>query len=118
MDYKLAKQLKEAGFPQFNSEYAYAKVATHQDKLGKWQYKIQKVQHTFQAGIEFVACPTLSELIDAVGDNFRLQNSKPGLWQADTCGDFNKWDDKKHILGTGKTPEEAVAKLYIALNEK
>lgn len=66
--------------------------------------------------IGFLA-PTLEELIEACGENFRLQNSKPGLWQADTCGDFNEWDKERHVFATGKTSLIAVANLFLKLNE-
>lgn len=60
----------------------------------------------------------LTSLLEACGKDFRLQNSNPSLWQADNCGDFNQWDKDEHTFGTGLTPEEAVANLWLALHKK
>lgn len=65
-----------------------------------------------------VKIPTLSELIEVCGDRFfsletddRTESNK---WIAMRGGD---WETKEKI-GIGKTPEEAVAKLYLKLKEK
>lgn len=62
--------------------------------------------------------PTLSELIEACGEKpIRIQSYWSGndlLWQADTSGNFLV--DGNQVAGTGKTPEEAVANLWLALN--
>ena len=95
MNYELAKKLKDAGFKQGNE---------NGQECDEW--------------IDGYYIPTLSELIEACGENFRLQTSKPFLWQADNCGDFNEWDNEKYIAGTGNTSKEAVANLWLALNKK
>jgi len=81
MNYKLAKQLKEAGFP----------------------------------GIEWMTDgggePTLSELIEAVGDKFgRLEKTESNWKCLPKPSDNLDWT-------VGETPSEAVAKLYLKLNQ-
>ena len=95
MTYKLAKQLKDAGFPQrtFDVETHYA---------GK----------CFE---DRCYIPTLSELIDACGlEIWSLERIVINLKQ--------KWYANYECSGVpktnGKTPEEAVAKLWIKLNKK
>ena len=98
MNYKLAKQLKDAGFPQHNIGRALCPCRNRKAGNERVDYCI----------------PTLSELIDACGnDDFELTR-------------FNKkWcarmlNEHKYgiIYGFGKTPEEAVAKLYLKLCQK
>ena len=81
MDYALAKQLKDAGFP----------------------------------GLSGLAEPTLTELIEACGERFEsLNRHGEGAWGAEG------WptDNTTPLLVVGSTPEEAVAKLWLALNGK
>lgn len=86
MNYELAKQLKDAGFPL------------------KWSLVPGEV-YTREAHV-----PTLSELIEACGLGFyTLINNLNSKWSAVR-------DDRSHYVGT--TPEEAVAKLWLALNNK
>ena len=107
MEYKLAKQLKEAGFPQ--KKY-----------LGGL--------HVMENGIcpkirtaSSVYMPVLSDLIMACGDYFQLtkwnDNNDDEKWIA---SEEIYYDDSgyQNDTGKGKTPEEAVARLYIKLNEK
>ena len=61
--------------------------------------------------------PTLSELIEACGEGyFNLNSTKSGK------GYDNHWaayfGENPEAKGLGKTPEEAVAKLWLALNKK
>ena len=114
MKYELAKQLKEAGFLQEgNGEY-------------------NTMAEMSSVGIKQIVCdddtegavylPNLPELIEACGESFDSLWFPPEgidgkkIWCAKP-----KWDWRKFINGDrveGKTPEEAVAKLYIALNKK
>jgi hypothetical protein len=85
---ELAKKLKDAGFP------------VKGDTLIKG-YKG-----------EFVPFPTLSELISACGDKFMLVKFKgDSLWYS--SDDIDSYADCE-----GKTPEEAVANLWLELNKK
>jgi len=107
MTYKLALQLKNAGFPQKDRPFCVS-TKMELDEKG-----------------EQVRCyiPTLSELIEACGDNenrfIRLQSyydKNDLMWQADDNGNFIIRDDI--VSETGSTPEEAVANLWLALNKK
>ena len=89
MNYELAKQLKDVGFPQTgDNQNGYAN----------------------DGGYE----PLLSELIEACGDDLEeiKQMKESDLvsykWEAYTNGYYV----------VGSTPEEAVANLWIALNKK
>lgn len=88
MNYELAKKLKEAGF-SFH----------HPDS--KWS--------------EYIF-PTLSELIEACGDNFkdlvRVSTFDEIQWGA------TSWFFQPKIETFGKTSEEAVAKLWLLLKKK
>lgn len=102
MNYELAKKLKEAGFAQKQPTM----VESFEIKGG-----------TLNIVGEPVYTPTLSELIEACGDEFHQVNH----WQ---LSDNRDWVAKGRseklnsgITGNGKTPEEAVANLWIKLNE-
>lgn len=105
MDYGLAKQLKDAGFIQkgkgeFINEYGLAGVLTP----------------------DVAYSPTLSELIEACGDRFgsvcayHKKNEDDSMkiytWTA------NCYYPLPSIQTKGDTPNEAVAKLWLALNSK
>ena len=93
MTYQLAKQLKDAGFPKPKNIYTELVVD------GEHYYDVY--------------IPTLSELIEACGlqMNRLIQNEMDDdsiLWQA------INWEGNHRE--EGKTPEEAVARLFLALN--
>lgn len=102
MDYNLALKLKNAGFPQ-------------EGKDGDWYYNVNG-KLDFEIAYNFdkwkIKCPTLSELIEACGDIFfkLVEVKKPPypVWGA-TGGNYKMTD---------KTPEEAVANLWLKLHEK
>lgn len=105
MNYKLAKQLKDAGFPQEEKT-----SPTICDEGSLRSYDILPCY-----------CPSLSELIETCGDRFRaltlLNKNDFG-----TPKNIGKWiaEDKlgKIDFQGGNTPEEAVAKLWLKLNKK
>lgn len=111
MDYQLAKELKEAGFPQ-------------KFKCGSWYYShdgevmgyITRVLGNMDDVHEDdgdIVKPTLSELIDACGDEFIALSKLGDLWWCATDG------SPVRMMGIkGQTPEEAVARLWLALNQK
>ncbi len=105
MNYELAKELKDAGYPQELRRGTY--------------YNPQDYQVCIDAGItkENVYIPNLSELINACGDDFfALHKTKTG-WEASTkTGTSGDWKLSKAY--SGSTPEEAVARLWLALNKK
>lgn len=96
MNYKLAKELKDAGFPMKlalpNSESVWGGVDTNGTY---YQYL------------------TLSEFIQACGEKFHclVYTSDKKFWSAGTTNVVKDWQN-------GKSPEEAVAKLWLKLNEK
>lgn len=99
ISYELAKQLKEAGFPQPAGSYKTAD--------GNWAY-----------------IPTLAELIESFPKdeilNFHYYPKKDGnKWMAYYKGCFEMdAESKPYFITKGKTPEEAVAKLWLALNKR
>jgi len=92
MDYGLMDELKEAGFPQEGSGFVYPRSPNVAD--GYWYQ------------------PTLSELIEACGEGFHYLNrniqSAGRAWFA----------GGERVTFDGSTPEEAVARLWLALNKK
>jgi hypothetical protein len=121
IDYALAKELKEAGFPQTkvpNGRHAYTRDGV----------LVTAYPEHFNEKSELCIVPTLSELIEACGEPFLGLNkgyidTENWKWVADThteachcgkpeCGGFN-WK-----RGDGSTPEIAAARLWLALNKK
>ncbi len=114
ISYELVKQLKDAGFPQRH------KVNSIPSECSMW-YGDKGELVGFPDYFRKTHCyiPTLSELIDACGTRFLLlrQNGE-GEWFA--------FDNTERTLSEGniserppsKTPEEAVAKLWLKLNDK
>ena len=100
MKYETAKELKDLGFPHFWGTYFLPE--TPEEFKRNW-------------------VPTLSELITACGIDFFQLRQTDHDWI-----DFFQLRQTDHdwmVLGNGtqyfgKTPEEAVACLYIALNTK
>lgn len=100
INYKLAKQLKEVGFPQ--EVYGEASAKGYASRARAMWLN------------QDIYIPTLSELIEACGDEFGMvemfrPNVDRTIWYARGYNHTVNYE--------GKTPEEAVAKLYIKLNE-
>lgn len=98
MDYKLVKQLKDAGFPM---------------------PKPQPYQNA--ADENTIITPSLSELIKACGDEFEeLSLLRPEMIVEEEGG--FKWSARGNygdsVFGMGDDPETAVAKLWLKLNKK
>jgi hypothetical protein len=95
MTYELAKQLKDAGFPQEGN--------------GVW--------YPDNPNGEGDACyaPTLSELIVACGDGIvGLTRMWEGKWLKGWGAMYTRYPmDSFHSIIEGNTPEEAVAKLWL-----
>lgn len=105
MNYELAKKLKEKGFPQ---KLGTSWICQHEHDNPKG--------HKVTEDCDKCYLPTLSELIDACGFNFyalskRYYEKLTYLWYAETSYGI----EKEPEIGTGKTPEEAVAHLYLAI---
>jgi hypothetical protein len=99
MNFDLAKQLKDAGFVQpMNLE----------DTL-----PIGGVYTQMGSEGEPVYTPTLSELIEKCGSQFHSLEKDGGKFAA-----FCKGDVAERKTGSGDSPEEAVARLWLALQRK
>lgn len=111
ISYELAKQLKEAGFPFREAPYStsQAKIRSMNDGMGNL---------IIFDGLDVVFYEaTLSELIEACGESFRLDASWSGNPSWSAMVGLGK---KMKFYGKGPTPEEAVASLWLwlALNKK
>ena len=98
MTYELAKQLKYAGFPI----KPYPEWALKMDgPLGEAEYR---------------ECyrPTLSELIEACGNDFLELGKAPAEYLPNLKINWVARKDET-VYGLGYSPEEAVAKLWLAL---
>lgn len=99
MNYELAKELKDAGFPHKCDKHGgndgYDEYCQYQD----WDKEIG-----------YICIPHLSELIEACGNDFANLKSFSHDWSAEAMRD-------EFTEGNGSTPEEAVARLWLALNK-
>jgi hypothetical protein len=101
MTYKLAKQLRNAGFPQTKSDGT------------------PKNGHYIVEGKEPCFDPTLSDLIEACGDDFySLVYALDDDWRCYSEAPMGEKFGLKLTTSDGRTPEEAVAELWIALHQK
>jgi len=99
MDYSLALKLKNAGFPQI-SENVLRNISLEEEMN----------RQLIGQESNYISKPTLSELIKACPDHCGLQREDYG-WAMYVKG-FLREDT------ISDTPEEAVAKLWLALNKK
>jgi hypothetical protein len=108
MFYELAKNLKDEGFPQDGS-FVYWGTAAEFKKSREFAGPCHRLEAP--AGTTLVTSPTLSELIEACGESFFALIRAPD----------NKWKAvaRAEVSGGifGDTPEEAVARLWRALNK-
>ena len=121
MNYELAKELKDAGFPQgvkFGSMVYDWKYKESPELIvlndGCWSPECECPSFTFPPD-DYLKDPSLLELIEACGGRYFALVQDGYGWKA-----FNNPDPQSttHLCGYGPTPEEAVAKLWIALNKK
>lgn len=113
MNYELAKKLKNAGFPYTEKTYQVVYPPGVIQKPGS--YIGAGMSEVIDQGQ--VRIPTLSELIEACGLEFKLLEYDPIQIDLDL-----RWMALPNPTSThgeyGSTPEEAVANLYLALNKK
>ena len=128
IDYKLAKALKEAGFPQISNLF-YGRNELWDERKQNYVVAMQSLREldTCWDKDELLpdSCviPTLPELIEACGDKLmslsQISVNKVLVWRAEA----SEYDLKDVGIQAGrvgfeaKTPEEAVAKLWLKLNE-
>jgi hypothetical protein len=99
MNYELAKALEDAGFPQGGN----GSFVAPPDKI-----VVRREDRVY--------CPTLSELIEACGEDFgMLRRISLTKWIAYVTPTYARpfYDDT-----TGTTPEQAVGRLWLALRPK
>lgn len=145
MNYELAKQLKDAGFPQDRSPWIYLIAQTGENephhvlsvRFGNHGYKPKEILGSIDA-------PTLSELIESCMVLMKPTEQFPSQFNffelyplintttsssEKKLGDIEQWGascskglslDDIEIRNNyfGSTPEEAVARLLLALNKK
>ena len=104
MDYALAKELKDAGFPQIRST-----VPVDLKHLRTLGYFIGDGENDSES----VYVPTLTELIAACGSIALCGFGDH--WSAYDA----EWPDSGYSHSSeGSTPDEAVARLWLALNKR
>lgn len=94
LSYELCKRLKDAGFPHDWEEFS-----NHDEELLVIDWGIYNNAYS----------PSLSELIEACGEKFMSLSYYP--WTA-------VGDRERVIVCTSKTPEEAVASLWLKLHQE
>src|SRR4030042_4814344 len=102
MNYELAKELKEAGFPQRGI------LKTQSTGCPHWGTEEWGTRTDCGCWLSY---PTLSELIEACGDDLALMGAATKGWNVWRTG-------VKYPVVFGTTLEEAVAKLWLKLNKK
>jgi hypothetical protein len=113
LSYKLAKKLKDAGFPQLGNGWALTVI--------DWNLYV----HNITLHKKMMYCPTLSELIEACGEEFIELEYKNGSkdWVARGGCDLTGLEEemKKGRLWKyaewDKDRDIAVAKLWLKLNK-
>ena len=115
MDRELAKQLKLAEFPTGAYRVGH-KFFPEENDLG-WADGAQRagirintydLENRLQALRNGYYCPNLSDLIDACGHRFARLYPVKDIWTAESS-------DRRQIA-MGPTPDEAVARLWLALD--
>ena len=96
MDYALAKELKAAGYPRIRRD-------------GFFLYS-EQVPYAPRSTAEKVYAPTLHELLDACGERFYGLRLTGEGWEAS--------DGEQAFIDPCKTADEAVARLWLALNKE
>jgi len=109
MNYELAKELKDAGFPQVGMGM-YSTYLEQIDPEAVLPSEVIGIASTDSCYV-----PTLSELIEACGDKFGRLEYTPDV-------SMNPWWaherlEGPHNVGDGSTPEESVARLWLALKK-
>ncbi|MGO9048294.1 MAG: hypothetical protein ACLQFW_15645 [Xanthobacteraceae bacterium] len=113
----LAKKLKIAGFPI--GTYRVGHKFYPPEQGGEWnetarRHGVTITSHDLQEHMQDMRdgyyCPDVSDLIEACGDRFARLWVSTAIWTAES-------DDPPHAV-LGESPEEALAKLWLALNKR
>lgn len=108
MNYELAKALKDAGYPQ-KSAGDRINPKGYLEYSGCWDDSNED---------DYITLPTLSELIEACGEELEYLKKHINAWEAKGLKTFEDPIPDKHFRTLGETPSEAVAHLWLALNKK
>ena len=107
MNYKLAKQLKDAGFPQTSDEIIRTNCKHRTNDPAVDMIAFTDCNH-------WAVIPTLSELIEACEDKFEALIKQVGGWVA--ISNMEGYMMKQDFEAV-ETPLIAVAKVYLKLNK-
>lgn len=110
MTYELAKQLKDAGFPQDGRHFYWS---DHTSPETLWCINALELREPYVPSKHFTASLTLSELIEAIGATGHTlemhQYSDKSGWMVSI---------DKHTWTSDKELDVAVARLWVVLNKK
>lgn len=120
MTYEFAKKLKNAGFPQTGQTDLILFCGIHKKFSSSEDYR-----DTYPHEYEELYFPNLSELIEACGEKFSsLEQMVGDAKDYDWVKERGSWHAEYQVgilpedCVSGFTPEEAVANLWLELNEK
>jgi len=123
MEYSTALALKEAGFPQLwvRGRWFYLRDGS-KILFDEVQFAQEENGTLISYQERLIAIPTLSELIEELGYNFRgLIRDDENKWSCLGVDKVIRFSAAKHPDGTdnrGETPEEALSTLYLSLYGK
>ncbi len=118
MDYALALKLKKAGISYKKSKHSF-----YIDEKDIVHCRTLTGGEEFTPPNELVCVPTLSELIEACGEEFEELSGRYSNKRVHGCKwlatgiEQEPWSSKSNASGRGLTPSEAVAKLWLELNK-
>lgn len=99
--YKLAKEMKDLGFPQPSTSYR---------KDFGW-YDADGELSGWYNGDDSVYLPTTDEVIEELGEKFTYLSKYEGVMKYQA-------EYQHAVFGSGNTPLEALMRLYISVNGK
>lgn len=117
LDFETCQRLKKAGFPQDKSEMEYSPKG-HLWPRGEFQKFHPKDGYIGEYTI--TAALSLDDLFGELGDDFEHLTKMPKCWTARSSRQpplCNQCKTFSYIDGTGKTPEEALAHLFLSLHD-
>lgn len=124
MNYEIAKQLKDAGFPKSEGWFETLYYCNSDSYCNNTSMDSEITKSPCEScgwfgwrSMNKEPRVTLSELIEACGDRFYgvIRDFFDKGW---TAGEYWDYDFFGGEIAYGNTPEEAVANLYIQLNKK